>query len=70
MKILDPVIRKPNEKGNLVFTANEMDVVQDILMLLKNKGLESFNEHAHKLSQLNFYHRKHELGLTGFSDFN
>ena len=53
LKILDPVIRKPNEKSDIVFTLNEMDVVQDILMLLKNKGLESYNELIHKFTQLN-----------------
>ena len=53
LKILDPVIRKPNEKSDIVFTPNEMDVVQDILMLLKNKGLESYNELIHKFTQLN-----------------
>ena len=53
LKILDPVIRKPKEKSDIVFTPNEMDVVQDILMLLKNKGLESYNELIHKFTQLN-----------------
>lgn len=50
LKILDPVIRKPNEKSDLVLNAHEMDVVQDILMLLKNKGLESYNELVNKFS--------------------
>lgn len=50
LKILDPVIRKPNEKSDLVFNAHEMDVVQDILMLLKNKGLESYNDLVNKFS--------------------
>ena len=50
LKILDPVIRKPNEKSDMIFNTHEMDVVQDILMLLKNKGLESYNGLVHKFS--------------------